>query len=56
MLNEMLYLDDNFRENYMKASGKMTLNLQNDPKKKIVDLAIEKLKAQDIIDFDGRGL
>lgn len=54
----MIYFDDNTRENFLKGSGTMTINIhteeENSEEDDLVMFAVENLQAQDLIDMCGR--
>lgn len=54
-LYERLLLDENFRENFLKRCGKMTMNitrLEEIPEEDdLIMYAVENLQAQDFVDM-----
>lgn len=55
MLNYLVYVDDNTRENFLKGSGTMTINIhteeENSEEDDLIMFAVENLQAQDLIDM-----
>lgn len=57
-LYQKLLLEEDFRENFLKGSGTMTINIhteeENSEEDDLVMFAVENLQAQDLIDMCGR--
>ena len=49
-MNYLLFFNDEIRENTLKSSGKMTINL-NSEEENLINFAIKNLKAQDFINM-----